>query len=72
MLRRHCAGSAGAESSAPPASALYGLDGPGQSTPLGTIGRPIRGVGVSADLSRATITEMDYRADAWANKVVVH
>ena len=52
--------------------ALYALDGPGQSTLLGTIGRPIRGVGVSEDLSRATITEMDYRADAWANKVVVH
>jgi hypothetical protein len=52
--------------------ALYALDGPGQSTPLGTIGRPIRGVGISEDLSRATITEMDYRADAWANKVVVH
>jgi hypothetical protein len=52
--------------------ALYALDGPGQTTPLGTIGRPIRGGSVSDDLSRATLTEMDYRADAWSNKVVVH
>ena len=44
----------------------------GVTTPLGTIGRPIRGGSVSDDLSRATLTEMDYRADAWSNKVVVH
>jgi hypothetical protein len=51
--------------------ALYGLDGPGQMTALGTIGRPIVGITVSADLSRATVMVRDYRADAWLNKVVV-
>jgi hypothetical protein len=51
--------------------ALYGLDGPGQMTSLGTVGRPIVGISASADLSRATVMVRDYRADAWLNKVVV-
>jgi hypothetical protein len=50
---------------------LFGLDGPGASTPLGTIGRPIFGGSVSRDLTRSTIMVMDYRADAWLNQVVV-
>ena len=50
---------------------LFGLDGPGAITPLGTIGRPISGLFVSRDLTRATIMMMDYRADAWMNQVVV-
>jgi hypothetical protein len=50
---------------------LFALDGPGQVTPLGTIGRPIRNLSVSADLARATIMVLDYRADAWLNRVVV-
>ena len=52
--------------------ALYAMDGPGQVTPLGTVGRPIVGFTASADLSRATVMVRDYRADAWLNKVVVH
>jgi len=48
------------------------MDGPGQVTPLGTVGRPIVGFTASADLSRATVMVRDYRADAWLNKVVVH
>jgi len=51
---------------------LYALDGPGQMTSLGTVGRPIVGFSASADLSRATVMVRDYRADAWLNKVVVH
>jgi hypothetical protein len=50
---------------------LFGVDGPGAVTPLGAIGAPIRLVSVSRDLTRATITVMDYRADAWLNQVVV-
>jgi len=50
---------------------LFGLDGPGAMTPLGTIGRPIFGLSVSRDLSRSTIMVLDYRADAWMNQVVV-
>jgi hypothetical protein len=50
---------------------LFGLDGPGAVTPLGAIGKPIIGGSVSRDLTRAAIMEMDYRADAWLNKVVV-
>ena len=50
---------------------LFALDGPGRETPLGTIGRPIWWLSVSADLARATIMVLDYRADAWLNKVVV-
>ena len=40
-------------------------------TPLGAIGAPIVGASVSRDLTRATIMQMDYRADAWLNQVVV-
>jgi hypothetical protein len=50
---------------------LFALDGPGQETPLGTIGRPLWGLSVSADLARATVMVLDYRADAWLNRVVV-
>jgi len=50
---------------------LFGLDGPGASTPLGAIGRPIIGGSVSRDLTRSTVMGMDYRADAWLNQVVV-
>jgi hypothetical protein len=46
---------------------LFALDGPGVSTPLGTIGRPIIGGSVSRDLTRSTFMGMDYRADAWLN-----
>jgi hypothetical protein len=49
---------------------LFGLDGPGATKPLGTIGRPIFGLSVSEDLSRAAIMVLDYRADAWMNEVV--
>jgi hypothetical protein len=52
--------------------ALYAMDGPGQMTSLGTVGRPIVGFSASGDLSRATVMVRDYRADAWLNKVVVH
>ena len=50
---------------------LFGLDGPGAVTPLGAIGAPIFGASVSRDLTRAAIMQMDYRADAWLNQVVV-
>jgi hypothetical protein len=50
---------------------LFGLDGPGQTTPLGEIGKPIFGLSVSRDLTRSTIMVLDYRADAWMNQVVV-
>jgi hypothetical protein len=50
---------------------LFGLDGPGAVTPLGAIGVPIVWASVSRDLTRATIMQMDYRADAWLNQVVV-
>ena len=50
---------------------LLGLDGPNAVTPLGTVGAPIIGGSVSRDLTRATFMQMDYRADAWMNQVVV-
>jgi hypothetical protein len=50
---------------------LFGLDGPGAMKPLGEIGRPIRGLTVSRDLTRSTIMVLDYRADAWMSEVVV-
>jgi hypothetical protein len=50
---------------------LFGLDGPGATKPLGTIGRPIFGLSLSEDLSRSAIMVLDYRADAWMNQVVV-
>ena len=49
---------------------LFGLDGPGAMKPLGEIGRPIRWMTVSRDLTRSTIMVLDYRADAWMNEVV--
>ena len=50
---------------------LLGVDGPGAVTPLGTVGAPIIGGSLSRDLTRATFMQMDYRADAWMNQVVV-
>ena len=50
---------------------LFGVDGPNAVTPLGAIGAPIVGGSVSRDLTRATFMQMDYRADAWLNQVVV-
>ena len=50
---------------------LFAIDGPGAMKPLGTVGRPIRSFGVSRDMSRASAMVIDYRADAWLNKVVV-
>ena len=50
---------------------LFGLDGPGATKALGTIGRPIVGLSVSRDLGRSAIMVLDYRADAWMNQVVV-
>ena len=50
---------------------LFGLDGPGATTPLGEIGKPIFTLSVSRDLTRSTIMVLDYRADAWMNQVVV-
>jgi len=50
---------------------LFAIDGPGAMKPLGTVGRPISSLSVSRDLSRASVMVLDYRADAWLNKVVV-
>jgi hypothetical protein len=50
---------------------LLGVDGPNAVTPLGTVGAPIIGGSLSRDLTRATFMQMDYRADAWLNQVVV-
>ena len=50
---------------------LLGVDGAGAVTPLGTVGAPIIGGSLSRDLTRATFMQMDYRADAWLNQVVV-
>jgi hypothetical protein len=49
---------------------LYAVDG-GKLTSLGTIGRPTYVLSISRDLSRAVVSSLDYRADAWLNKVVV-
>jgi hypothetical protein len=49
---------------------VFGVDG-GKLTPLGTIGRPTFVLSVSQDLARAVVSSVDYRADAWLNKVVV-
>ena len=51
---------------------LYTLDAPGTMKMVGKVGRPIFGMSVSADMRRAVLTELDYRADAWLHKVVVH
>jgi tRNA A-37 threonylcarbamoyl transferase component Bud32 len=50
---------------------LFAVDGPGTLTSLGTIGRPTFLLSVSQDLRRAVVSSLDYRADAWLNKVVV-
>ena len=50
---------------------MFAIDGPGAIKPLGTIGRPISWFSVSKDLSRMAAVVIDYRADAWLNKVVV-
>ena len=49
---------------------LFAVDG-GKLTSLGTIGRPTYVLSISQDLSRAVVSSLDYRADAWLNKVVV-
>jgi serine/threonine-protein kinase len=49
---------------------LYGADGPGRLTKLGTIGRPLASVTVSRDLKRIVANVRDYRADAWMSKVI--
>ena len=49
---------------------LYTVDGPGKITPLGTVARPVISFSASADLSHATTTVRDYRADAWLSKVI--
>jgi hypothetical protein len=52
------------------ALSFFKLTGPGQVQSLGASPRPIRAISVSADMSRATVYERDYRADAWISKVV--
>ncbi|MDB4909131.1 MAG: hypothetical protein JWO05_3915 [Gemmatimonadetes bacterium] len=49
---------------------LYAVDGPGKVAPLGTLGRPLLSFSPSGDLKRIVVTERDYRADAWLNRVV--
>ena len=49
----------------------FAVDGPGKITPLGTVARPAWGLNLSADLTRAAVVQLDYRADAWLNKVEV-
>jgi hypothetical protein len=51
---------------------LYALDAPDRITLVGKVGRPISGVSVSEDMSRAALMVTDYRADAWLSKVVTH
>jgi len=48
---------------------LFTLDG-GTMTELGKVGRPIAALSVASDLSRAALMVIDYRADAWLNRVV--
>jgi hypothetical protein len=50
---------------------MFALDAPGTKTLVGKVGRPIFGISVSSDMSRAALMELDYRADAWLNRVVV-
>jgi hypothetical protein len=49
---------------------LFTLDAPGTMTLLGKVGRPISAVSVSSNMSRAALMVIDYRADAWLNRVV--
>jgi hypothetical protein len=49
---------------------LYGADGPGRLTKLGTIARPLSSVTASRDLRRVAANVRDYRADAWLSKVI--
>ena len=51
---------------------LYTVDAPGTVTLVGKVGRPIFDVSVSSDMSRAALMVLDYRADAWLNRVVTH
>ena len=51
---------------------LYALDGPKGMSLVGRAGRPTFDISVSQDMSRAVLMVMDYRADAWLSKVVVH
>ena len=54
------------------ALSFFKLAGPGQLQSLGDSPRPIRQVSVSRDMTKATVQERDYRADAWMSKVVKH
>jgi hypothetical protein len=51
---------------------LYTADAPGTTTLVAKVGRPISDLSVARDMSRAALMVMDYRADAWLSKVVVH
>ena len=51
---------------------FFKLTGPGQLQSLGDSPRPIRQVSVSRDMTKATVQERDYRADAWMSKVNTH
>ncbi|MFI5280857.1 MAG: protein kinase [Gemmatimonadales bacterium] len=51
-------------------STLYRVAQPNRMQKLGTIPRPIDGLGVSRDLKRATVYVRDYHGDAWMSRVV--
>ena len=51
---------------------LYTADAPGTTTLVAKVGRPISDISVARDMSRAALMVLDYRADAWLSKVVVH
>ena len=51
---------------------IYAADAPGTTTLVAKVGRPIFDLSVAQDMSRAALMVLDYRADAWLSKVVVH
>ena len=51
---------------------VYAVDAPGTTTLVAKVGRPISDISVAQDLSRAALMVLDYRADAWLSKVVIH
>jgi hypothetical protein len=51
---------------------FFKLTGPNQLQSLGDSPRPIRQVSISRDMTKATVQEREYRADAWMSKVNTH
>jgi hypothetical protein len=49
---------------------MYKVTAPGRLTRLGSVPRPIAGLGVSKDLKRIAVLESSYHGDAYMSRIV--